>query len=155
MFQALLRRREARLFFIISILFFICIHSIDAFLAPMMINQGIEPQIMGIIMGASGLATLLIRFPLGIISDVVKSRRIFIQIGLLLPIIAWPIAWLELTPLRCIWRKRQTVSRRRPGCCTTSCSCVTSVATKRLPPSRCWRWQGPSACFSVTVLARC
>src|SRR5690606_39980549 len=28
-------------------------------------------------------------------SDVVKSRRIFIQIGLLLPIIAWPIAWLE------------------------------------------------------------
>ncbi len=38
MFQALLRRREARLFFIISILFFICIHSIDAFLAPMMIN---------------------------------------------------------------------------------------------------------------------
>ena len=95
MFQALLRRREARLFFIISILFFICIHSIDAFLAPMMINQGIEPQIMGIIMGASGLATLLIRFPLGIISDVVKSRRIFIQIGLLLPIIAWPIAWLE------------------------------------------------------------
>ncbi|MGX5149636.1 MFS transporter, partial [Enterobacter hormaechei] len=46
-------------------------------------------------MGASGLATLLIRFPLGIISDVVKSRRIFIQIGLLLPIIAWPIAWLE------------------------------------------------------------
>ena len=87
MFQALLRRREARLFFIISILFFICIHSIDAFLAPMMINQGIEPQIMGIIMGASGLATLLIRFPLGIISDVVKSRRIFIQIGLLLPII--------------------------------------------------------------------
>lgn len=31
MFQALLRRREARLFFIISILFFICIHSIDAF----------------------------------------------------------------------------------------------------------------------------
>ncbi|EPQ6967283.1 MFS transporter [Klebsiella aerogenes] len=95
MFRALLRRREARLFFIISVLFYICIHSIDAFLAPMMINQGIEPQIMGIIMGASGLATLLIRFPLGIISDVVKSRRIFIQIGLLLPIIAWPIAWLE------------------------------------------------------------
>ncbi len=34
MFQALLRRREARLFFIISILFFICIHSIDAFPGP-------------------------------------------------------------------------------------------------------------------------
>ena len=95
MFRALLRRPEARLFFIISVLFYICIHSIDAFLAPMMINQGIEPQVMGIIMGSSGLATLMIRFPLGIISDVVKSRKIFIQIALVLPIIAWPIAWLE------------------------------------------------------------
>ncbi|MGF6420842.1 DHA1 family multidrug resistance protein-like MFS transporter [Lelliottia sp. 489] len=95
MFRALLRRPEARLFFIISVLFYICIHSIDAFLAPMMINQGIEPQVMGIIMGASGLATLMIRFPLGIISDVVKSRKIFIQIALVLPVIAWPIAWLE------------------------------------------------------------
>jgi MFS family permease len=95
MIRALLRRPEARLFFIISILFFICIHSIDAFLAPMMLEQGIEPQVMGIIMGASGLATLLIRFPLGIISDVVKSRKIFIQISLLLPIFTWPLAWLE------------------------------------------------------------
>ncbi|HCH40685.1 MAG TPA: MFS transporter [Enterobacter sp.] len=95
MFRALLRRPEARLFFIISVLFFICIHSIDAFLAPMMINQGMEPQVMGIIMGASGLATLLIRFPLGIVSDVVKSRKIFIQGALVLPIIAWPLAWLE------------------------------------------------------------
>ncbi len=95
MFRALLRSPEARLFFIISILFFICIHSIDAFLAPMMLEQGIEPQVMGIIMGASGLATLLIRFPLGIISDVVKSRKIFIQISLLLPVFTWPLAWLE------------------------------------------------------------
>lgn len=95
MFRALFRRPEVRLFFIISVLFYICIHSIDAFLAPIMINQGIEPQVMGIIMGASGLATLLIRFPLGIISDVVRSRKIFIQISLLLPIITWPVAWLE------------------------------------------------------------
>lgn len=95
MFRALLRRPEARLFFIISVLFFICIHSIDAFLAPMMLEQGIEPQVMGMIMGASGLATLLIRFPLGIISDVAKSRKIFIQISLLLPIFTWPLAWFE------------------------------------------------------------
>lgn len=155
MFQALLRRREARLFFIISILFFICIHSIDAFLAPMMINQGIEPQIMGIIMGASGLATLLIRFPLGIISDVVKSRRIFIQIGLLLPIIAWPIALLEPNAITLYLAKAADGVTAATWCCTTSCSCVTSVATKPLPPSRCWRWQGPLACFSATVLARC
>ncbi|CAI0841404.1 MULTISPECIES: MFS transporter [Enterobacterales] len=99
MFRALLRRPEARLFFVISILFFICIDSIDAFLAPMLLEQGIEPQVMGMIMGASGLATLLIRFPLGIVSDVVKSRKIFIQISLLLPIFTWPLAWLDPNPV--------------------------------------------------------
>lgn len=154
MFQALLRRREARSF-IISILFFLSASIALMHSRPHDDQRGIEPQIMGIIMGASGLATLLIRFPLGIISDVVKSRRIFIQIGLLLPIIARRLPRLNPMPLRCIWRKRQTASRRRHGCCTTSCSCVTSVATKPLPPSRCWRLQGPSACFSATVLARC
>ena len=155
MFQALLRRREARLFFIISILFFICIHSIDAFLAPMMINQGIEPQIMGIIMGASGLATLLIRFPLGIISDVVKSRRIFIQIGLLLPIIAWPIAWLEPNAITLYLAKAADGVTAATWVLYNILFMRYFGRNEALAPSRCWRWQGPSACFSATVLARC
>lgn len=50
---------------------------------------------VGMIMGASGLATLFVRFPIGILSDVVKSRKIFIQFSLLLPLVTWPIAYLE------------------------------------------------------------
>ncbi|HEX4499936.1 MAG TPA: MFS transporter [Scandinavium sp.] len=99
MFRALIRRPDVRLFFSISVLFFICIHSIDAFLAPMLINDGMQPEIVGLIMGASGLATLFVRFPIGILSDVVKSRKIFIQLSLLLPLVTWPIAWLEPTPV--------------------------------------------------------
>lgn len=95
MFRALLSRSDVRLFFCISVLFFICIHSIDAFLAPMLINDGMQPEVVGMIMGASGLATLFVRFPIGILSDVVKSRKIFIQLSLLLPLVTWPIAWLE------------------------------------------------------------
>ncbi|RJT43375.1 MFS transporter [Rahnella woolbedingensis] len=95
MFRALFSRSEVRLFFAISVLFFICIHSIDAFLAPMLISEGMQPEIVGIIMGASGLATLFVRFPIGILSDVVKSRKIFIQFSLLLPLVTWPIAYLE------------------------------------------------------------
>lgn len=95
MFRALFSRSEVRLFFTISVLFFICIHSIDAFLAPMLISEGMQPEVVGMIMGASGLATLFIRFPIGILSDVVKSRKIFIQFSLLLPMVTWPIAYLE------------------------------------------------------------
>lgn len=92
MFRALIRRSDVRLFFSISVLFFICIHSIDAFLAPMLISDGMQPEVVGLIMGASGLATLFVRFPIGILSDVVKSRKIFIQLSLLLPLVTWPIA---------------------------------------------------------------
>lgn len=95
MFRALFRRSEVRLFFTISVLFYICIHSIDAFLAPMLISEGMQPEVVGMIMGASGLATLFVRFPIGILSDVVKSRKIFIQFSLLLPLITWPIAYLH------------------------------------------------------------
>ncbi len=95
MFRALFGRSEVRLFFTISVLFFICIHSIDAFLAPMLISEGMQPEVVGMIMGASGLATLFVRFPIGILSDVVKSRKIFIQFSLLLPLVTWPIAYLE------------------------------------------------------------
>lgn len=95
MFRALFRRPEVSLFFTISVLFFICIHSIDAFLAPMLITEGMQPEVVGMIMGASGLATLLIRFPIGILSDVVRSRKIFIQFSLLLPLVTWPIAYFE------------------------------------------------------------
>ncbi|WP_455428042.1 MFS transporter [Dryocola sp. LX212] len=97
MFRALFNRSEVRLFFTISVLFFICIHSIDAFLAPMLISEGMQPEVVGMIMGASGLATLLVRFPIGILSDVVKSRKIFIQVSLLLPLVTWPIAYFEPT----------------------------------------------------------
>ncbi|WP_312239918.1 MFS transporter [Pantoea sp.] len=86
------RRPEIRLFFVVSVLFYMSIQSIDAFLAPIMVGQSIEPQM---IMGTSGLATLFIRFPLGVISDVVKSRKKIIQISLLLPLITWPLAYLE------------------------------------------------------------
>lgn len=99
MFRALFRRSDVRLFFSISVLFFICIHSIDAFLAPMLISDGMQPEVVGLIMGASGLATLFVRFPIGILSDVVKSRKIFIQLSLLLPLVTWPIAWFEPTPV--------------------------------------------------------
>lgn len=95
MFRALFRRPEVSLFFTISVLFFICIHSIDAFLAPMLITEGMQPEVVGMIMGASGLATLLVRFPIGILSDVVRSRKIFIQFSLLLPLVTWPIAYFE------------------------------------------------------------
>ncbi|MFK3708454.1 hypothetical protein ACI2JR_26635 [Klebsiella sp. NPDC088457] len=95
MFKQLFTRREVFLFFIMSLLFFICINGYDAFLASYMVQHDIPPEIIGLIMGATGLATVLLRFPLSVISGTLHNRKIFIQISLVLPMLMWPIAFFH------------------------------------------------------------
>ncbi|WP_367946726.1 MFS transporter [Raoultella terrigena] len=95
MFKQLFTRREIFLFFIMSLLFFICINGYDAFLASYMVQHDIPPEIVGLIMGATGLATVLLRFPLSVISGTLHNRKIFIQISLLLPMVMWPVAYFH------------------------------------------------------------
>ncbi|KNC13604.1 hypothetical protein AC790_09465 [Pantoea sp. RIT-PI-b] len=97
MMKALLRR-DVLLFFIISLLFFISIHAFDPFLAPYITSLNVEARVMGIIIGATGLASMLLRFPTGILSDRFRSRKRIIQIGLLFTIVAWPVVYLWPTP---------------------------------------------------------
>lgn len=93
-----LLRRDVLLFFIISLLFFISIHAFDPFLAPYIMSLNVEARVMGIIIGATGLASMLLRFPTGILSDRFRRRKRIIQIGLLFTLIAWPVVYLWPTP---------------------------------------------------------
>ncbi|WP_435945728.1 MFS transporter [Dryocola sp. BD586] len=97
MFKQLFMRREVLLFFIMSLLFFICINGYDAFLASYMVKRDIPPEIVGLIMGATGLATVILRFPLSVVSGTLHNRKIFIQLSLLLPMVLWPIAFFHTT----------------------------------------------------------
>ncbi|EBQ0837222.1 MFS transporter [Salmonella enterica] len=85
------------LFFVISILFFISIHAFDPFLSPYIRSIGVESKTMGFIIGATGLASVLLRFPVGIISDKLFKRKLIIQIGLLFTVISWPLVYLHPT----------------------------------------------------------
>ncbi|ECG1392244.1 TPA_asm: MFS transporter [Salmonella enterica subsp. houtenae serovar 45:g,z51:-] len=85
------------IFFATSVLFFVSIHAFDPFLAPYIRSIKVESKTMGFIIGATGLASMLLRFPIGIISDKLFKRKLIIQIGLLFTIIAWPLAYLHPT----------------------------------------------------------
>ncbi|WP_159322724.1 MFS transporter [Raoultella terrigena] len=93
-----LLRRDVLLFFIISLLFFVSIHAFDPFLAPYITSLNVEARTMGIIIGATGLASMLLRFPTGILSDRFHNRKRIIQIGLLFTILSWPVVFLHPTP---------------------------------------------------------
>ncbi|QKJ88601.1 MFS transporter [Paramixta manurensis] len=93
MFKQLFTRKETCLFFIMSLLFFICINGYDAFLSSFMMKRNFDPEMIGLIMGATGLATVFLRFPLSVVSGVLHNRKFFMQISLILPMVLWPIAF--------------------------------------------------------------
>lgn len=91
-------RRDVLLFFVISLLFFVSIHAFDPFLAPYITSLNVEARTMGVIIGATGLASMLLRFPTGILSDKFHNRKRIIQIGLLFTILSWPVVFMHPTP---------------------------------------------------------
>ncbi|MCK2000918.1 MFS transporter [[Brevibacterium] frigoritolerans] len=83
------------LFFIITVLFFISISAFDPFISSYAKDLGISPAVIGSVMGVTGLASMFFRFPLGVFSDMLNKRRLIIQVGLLVTIIGWIIAFIE------------------------------------------------------------
>lgn len=83
------------LFFIITVLFFISISAFDPFISSYAKDIGISPTVIGSIMGITGLASMFVRFPLGVFSEVINKRRLIIQVGLLVTIIGWTIAFIN------------------------------------------------------------
>ena len=57
-------------------------------------DLGLSATIAGTVLGATGLASVLTRFLVGVSSDRVRRRKIFIQVGLVLQAGGWLVAYL-------------------------------------------------------------
>lgn len=90
---------QASICFFISILFFICITAFDPFISIYARELGFKSSTIGTIIGAAGIASMLLRFPVGIASDFIHNRKLVIQIGLLVTILAWGIAFMQPSPI--------------------------------------------------------
>jgi MFS family permease len=88
-------RSDIVLFFIMSLLFFMSISAFDPFISAFATDIGITPAVVGGIVGVAGLASLFTRLPVGVFSDMFLKRKLFIQIGLLVTIICWTIAFIS------------------------------------------------------------
>ncbi len=88
------KRKETILFFIISLLFFVTITAFDPFISSFAKDLGFDSVVIGSIIGISGIVALFTRLPLGVFSDMLHKRRLFIQIGLLITMVMWTLAFL-------------------------------------------------------------
>lgn len=87
-------KKDMVLFFIISLLFFISVSAFDPFISTYAKELGISSIVIGSIIGVTGLASLFTRFPIGIVSDALNKRRIFLQIGLVITAVTWTLAFI-------------------------------------------------------------
>lgn len=78
------RKFQIALFFTIGTLFFISIASYSPFVTPYAQGLGLAPSAIGTALGATGMASLLTRFPVGVMSQLLKRKKIMIQFGLAL-----------------------------------------------------------------------
>ena len=88
------RKLQLILFFIIGVLFFICISSFDPYITPYALQLEILVTQIGLILSIAGATSIIVRFPIGIFAELFKRRKILVQLGLLLTVVCWLLAFM-------------------------------------------------------------
>ena len=81
------------LFFIISVLFFVSISAYSSYVTPFAQGQGMTPAQIGVILGATGMISMFIRFPIGIFAQLFSKRKLVCGLGLFITVVAWLTAF--------------------------------------------------------------
>ncbi|MBB3109478.1 MFS family permease [Paenibacillus phyllosphaerae] len=76
-------RFDHLIFIIVTLLYWSTLYIYVPILTPFMSDSGYSETMIGIVLGSYGLTQLLIRFPLGILSDKLHRRKPFLMLGLL------------------------------------------------------------------------
>jgi len=70
------------LFYIVVAFFWFSLYAYVPYITPYAEYLGSSMRLMGLIAGAYGFTQMIIRFPLGIFSDKLRRRKIFVQLGI-------------------------------------------------------------------------
>ncbi|MFD0711359.1 MFS transporter [Paenibacillus sp. GCM10027626] len=76
-------RLDHLLFITVTILYWSTLYVYVPILPPFMSESGHSEMVIGIVLGSYGLTQLIIRFPLGLLSDTLQRRKPFLILGML------------------------------------------------------------------------
>lgn len=80
--------KDKQLFGIITTIFWFSLYTYVPILSPYGESLGATASMIGIIIGSYGITQMIVRIPLGIISDKLKKRKIFITLGIMIAVIS-------------------------------------------------------------------
>lgn len=76
------------LLYVLAFLYWFSLYVYTPIFSPYVVSQGASLKMAGLIFGSYGFTQMLLRIPLGILSDRIKTRKIIIIIGLLLCLVS-------------------------------------------------------------------
>ena len=79
-----LSKKNTYLFYIVTAIYWYSTNTYIPIITPYLESININASTIGLIMGASGLTQILLQFPLGLLSDSLNKRKVFVILGLLL-----------------------------------------------------------------------
>ncbi|MCY6485112.1 hypothetical protein OW763_12265 [Clostridium aestuarii] len=84
----MIKKHKISIFYIVTTLFWFSLYSYVPILPNFARDLGAELKIVGLIIGSYGFTQMILRIPLGIYSDFLNNRKIFIILGIILSIIS-------------------------------------------------------------------
>ncbi|MFW5981684.1 MAG: MFS transporter [Halanaerobiaceae bacterium] len=82
------KKKNIRLFFFVTIFYWFSMYAYIPTFSPYIETLGASHRLIGLILGSYGFTQMLIRIPLGIYSDRINKRKVFVIIGIMLSIVS-------------------------------------------------------------------
>ena len=92
-------RNRLPLFFITTSLFWFALYAYVPFVAPYAEELQADVRLIGLIAGSYGFVQMIIRFPLGIMSDISRRRKAFIIAGLIFASVSGILVFMLPSPM--------------------------------------------------------
>jgi len=92
-------RNRLPLFYAVTSLFWFALYAYVPYVAPYAEEMHTDVRMIGLITGSYGFTQMAIRFPLGIFSDKLRKRRIFIIVGLLFAAASGLVVYISPSPV--------------------------------------------------------
>lgn len=92
-------KKSIRLFIFVTAFYWFSMYAYIPTFSPYIESLGASHKMIGLILGSYGFTQMLIRIPLGIYSDRINKRKIFVIIGILLSVISTVGMWFSQTPV--------------------------------------------------------
>ena len=97
MTETISKNRRA-VFYIVVSFFWFSLYAYVPYVTPYGEYLGADMRLLGLIAGAYGFTQMLIRIPLGLLSDKLRKRKVFVQLGLLLAAVGAFLAFFFPSP---------------------------------------------------------